>query len=132
MVEGLRSYAGRVSAEHNVTVRELIRHLVKDTSWEQRSKIIYTAHQGHSDSALIFAQLLAAATEQELVKLLILRTVGGFFCSETPVPDQRGRKFCPLCYQEMRKTTGVVYDPLLWGISEVHVCPWHKLYLQVG
>ncbi len=43
----------------------------------------------------------------------------------------RGTKaWCPLCYEEWRKNSQVIYDPLLWAIGPITVCPLHRKRLQ--
>lgn len=38
--------------------------------------------------------------------------------------------WCPSCYQEWREAGQVVYEPLLWSLSVVSICPRHRRRLQ--
>ncbi len=38
--------------------------------------------------------------------------------------------WCPACYEEWRQTGQVVYEPLLWAVGVVTVCPHHRRRLQ--
>lgn len=40
------------------------------------------------------------------------------------------RAWCPECFQQWRNTNQVIYEPLLWAIAAVTVCPYHFLPLQ--
>jgi hypothetical protein len=35
----------------------------------------------------------------------------------------RKKAWCPQCFQEWRKNRQVVYEPLLWTLSSVNICP---------
>uniref|UniRef100_B8HXB8 TniQ domain-containing protein n=1 Tax=Cyanothece sp. (strain PCC 7425 / ATCC 29141) TaxID=395961 RepID=B8HXB8_CYAP4 len=40
------------------------------------------------------------------------------------------RAWCPECFQQWRKTNQIIYEPMLWSIALVTVCPYHYLPLQ--
>lgn len=40
------------------------------------------------------------------------------------------RAWCSICYQEWYKSNQVVYDPLLWSIGPITICPLHRRRLQ--
>lgn len=39
--------------------------------------------------------------------------------------------WCPGCYQESRDLKAFFYEPLLWALDIVNVCPRHQCYLQL-
>ncbi|MBH8578328.1 TniQ family protein [Nostocaceae cyanobacterium CENA369] len=39
------------------------------------------------------------------------------------------KAWCPNCYEHWRTTNQIVYEPLLWSLNEVNICPHHYLYL---
>lgn len=39
------------------------------------------------------------------------------------------KAWCPACYQVQQSTSGEVYDPLLWSLSAVRICPVHRTRL---
>jgi transcriptional regulator with XRE-family HTH domain len=40
------------------------------------------------------------------------------------------RAWCPICYEEWRETEKLIYEPLIWGLELVKVCPIHYQFLQ--
>jgi len=38
---------------------------------------------------------------------------------------RRSRAWCPTCYYEWRYTDKVIYEPLLWSLDVVKICPHH-------
>ena len=43
---------------------------------------------------------------------------------------QNLRAWCPECFQQWRDTNQVIYEPLLWSIAAVIICPHHRQPLQ--
>lgn len=39
------------------------------------------------------------------------------------------RAWCPVCYETWRQRGEIVYDPLLWALAAITVCPIHKILL---
>ncbi len=39
----------------------------------------------------------------------------------------RKRAWCPACYETWRQRGEIVYDPLLWALAAITVCPIHKI-----
>lgn len=44
---------------------------------------------------------------------------------------RKGKAWCPTCFEERRMTEQPIYDPLLWTIQVVRVCPHHRQYLHL-
>jgi len=40
------------------------------------------------------------------------------------------RAWCPECFQQWRNINQIIYEPLLWSIAAVTVCPYHRQPLQ--
>ncbi len=40
------------------------------------------------------------------------------------------RTWCPLCYQEWKKQNNCIYEPLIWTLKLVKICPIHQIPLQ--
>ncbi|WP_081402998.1 TniQ family protein [Scytonema hofmannii] len=36
------------------------------------------------------------------------------------------RAWCPFCYQEWRDNSKSIYEPLIWCINVVEICPIHN------
>lgn len=43
---------------------------------------------------------------------------------------RRKRAWCPMCYEEWRETGQVIYDPLLWALESIEICPHHDRRLE--
>ena len=43
---------------------------------------------------------------------------------------RRTKAWCSLCYEEWYENSQVIYDPLLWAIGPITVCPMHRQSLQ--
>lgn len=41
------------------------------------------------------------------------------------------QRWCAGCYQDWRDTNTPIYQPLLWALKPVTVCPYHQHYLQI-
>lgn len=39
-------------------------------------------------------------------------------------------KWCPKCLQDMRKSKQVIFEPLIWSIHYVEICPKHRIKLN--
>jgi DNA-binding XRE family transcriptional regulator len=44
---------------------------------------------------------------------------------------RQGKAWCPACFEEWQVTEQPIYDPLLWTLQVVNVCPYHRQYLQL-
>jgi hypothetical protein len=42
---------------------------------------------------------------------------------------KRKQSWCPVCYEEMRHTDGVIYQPLIWSLELVQICDRHQVRL---
>ncbi len=70
---------------------------------------------------------------EELTLRVDLRALTMLFWSQ--VLSSRGlirplRVWCPECYEEWREKGQVIYEPLLWTLQIVRICPWHKRLLS--
>ena len=41
----------------------------------------------------------------------------------------KSKRWCPYCYEDMKKTSIPIYDPLIWFIEPIELCPNHKIKL---
>jgi TniQ len=41
-----------------------------------------------------------------------------------------GREWCPDCFQECQNSDRDIYEPLLWSLSLVAICPHHDRWLE--
>lgn len=40
------------------------------------------------------------------------------------------RRWCPLCLESFQKDLGIVYEPLIWSISDIKICDIHQITLK--
>lgn len=73
--------------------------------------------------------LQALAMRQDLAQLTMLPWANA-------LPSRgllrRTRAWCPACYEEWRGAGQIVYEPLLWALEVVTVCPRHNRPLQTS
>ncbi len=83
---------------------------------------------GTSLLALRWVQALEMLTHRNSVQYLTMLTWSGV------IPQNgilRGTKsWCSLCYEEWHRSNQVIYDPLLWALDPITVCPLHRKKLQ--
>ena len=44
---------------------------------------------------------------------------------------RRTQAWCPACYEQWREEDQIIYQPLLWALEVIQVCPRHGLLLQL-
>ena len=86
------------------------------------------ALNGVGTMAASLVQVLEALTLRSDLRFLTL-------LSWNQVIPQRGllrshRAWCPFCYQQQRLKGQVIYEPLLWSVAPVKVCPHHHQCLH--
>lgn len=42
------------------------------------------------------------------------------------------KSWCPVCIEEWKTSDKPIYEPLLWFIREVNVCPKHKIHMETS
>jgi len=133
-VESLTGYIARLAESHcllpGVLISKFIAPLVKkayvQASANMGLRALFnraSALNGTGSMALDFVQALEALTLRSELRFLTL-----LICSET-IPS-RGlfraeQAWCPACYNEWHLSGQVVYEPILWTIETVTVCPHH-------
>jgi hypothetical protein len=142
MVESLTSYVTRLADAHSVHPRVLatdeilprlnVPYLYRDgspmhdylTSWWRGS----AALNGTNESTSSFVQVLEQLTARQDLRFLTLL----FWVEVLPTKGllRRMRAWCPMCYREWHESDLVAYDPLLWTLEVITVCPLHRQQLQ--
>lgn len=141
-VESLTGYVARLADAHCVTVATLFgwelaprvgekwlrrRHSNRAMILASMFRPLARAMNGTGGTAAEWVQAVETATTADLRHLTMLTWRG--------VLSQRhllraARAWCPACYAEWDKPGGVVYEPLLWAIGVVEVCPIHRCPLR--
>ena len=149
--ECLTSYIARLAAAHCVSpgtlfARELY-PLVRATLWPGVSKGLKPRprHQPQAATTGIIdaAQAWNGAdrSARSLVCVLEQLTQRQGLCALTLLPLEpvlsrqfllrRCRAWCPRCYDEWSREGQVIYEPLLWTLNLVAVCPRHQRPLEL-
>lgn len=141
-VESLTSYLIRLAEVHDVSpgillnrellpkVREAFRRPGRHTSANPESAFMYRSHtlNGVVRRAHNWISMLESVTRVQHIQCLTMTTW-------SQVISERGllrqyRAWCPLCFDDWRCSNQPVYEPLLWSIREVLVCPVHVTLLE--
>ncbi|PSB31005.1 TniQ family protein [Stenomitos frigidus] len=78
--------------------------------------------------ALSLASALERLTGQKKLHLLTLAPWSELMPSRRLL--RRIRSWCPLCYETWHTTKQMIYEPLLWSLDVVKVCPLHRCFLH--
>ena len=136
-IESLTGYVLRLAEAHCLPVGALIgleleRHtfieIPNPPAQNKRNgcscgQISYSAN-GVEEGAVKWAYALERCTLRKGLHHLTFLAFGDFFCSLSLF--RRLRTWCPACLEEWRISGETVYEPLLWSLKVVSVCPRHR------
>jgi hypothetical protein len=140
-VESLTGYVARLAEAHCVQTRMLVvheivpllgrAHLSKPVNsslsafWSKDARSL----NGTRRLARDWVQALETLTLHSDLRFLTLLTWADVL---TPKGLLRAtRAWCPACYEAWRAAGQVVYDPLLWSLQVVTICPRHRRRLSL-
>ncbi len=136
-VESLTGYVARLAQQHCVTPRQLLLTEIAPHLARKKNRLNYQpetvskvfgidmckpAANGTGLTAAYLVEALSALTKRnDLHKLTRLYW---------PLLPKRGllrhqRAWCPSCYLEWQQGGKTIYEPLLWLINIVVICPYH-------
>jgi AraC-like DNA-binding protein len=140
-VESLTGYVARLAEAHSVATGALLALELRPrippgssaASRKQRplnSSFIYDAHilNGLGECPRQWVQVLESLTGCVSLHSLTLLNWGQVISNCDLL--RRIRAWCPHCYESWRSTNRPIYEPLLWGICAVTVCPDHRRSLE--
>jgi hypothetical protein len=140
-VESLTGYVSRLAEAHAVSVGNLVgRELLAATSKlsgvslnRQMAGLHGFYAQGHAVNGFgnlpkTWVNALEKVTLQRNLRFLTLLPFDGVFSLDGAF--RRSRAWCPVCYEEWRSTGKIVYEPLLWAMKLVTICPKHRRRLE--
>ena len=140
-VESLTSYLTRVASAHGVfpgvLINKMIAPLVPGYSPYKRKHDLFRIGGGRS---MLFNGVgLPATSTVQVLETLTLRTDLRYltFLPLAPVLPGKAKSvvrftkaWCPGCYEEWYETAQMLYDPLLWALQAISICPRHLCRLS--
>ena len=136
--ESLTSYINRLAWAYRVSPRVLVaQEVIPQLSCEQqirpstqnasfcRSNAM--GINGTGDQALEWSTTLEGLTLRSDLHLLTLRSWVGDLTSRGHL--RKRPAWCPVCYTEWRERKEPLYQPLLWMLQLVTICPRHQVLL---
>lgn len=133
LVECISSYICRVANSHNVTVSSLLNDLiyprlsVYPSIKNIKGKILQGSINGITKTALDLVRVLELLTKREDLLELTLLNWSNVLNSKLNYSKKR---WCTKCFYNWRQEKKILYEPLIWHISELEVCAEHLLPLQ--
>ena len=143
MVESLTSYLTRLAEAHSVPLRVLVTDeilpLLNQSHLYQDDRPVYdhltrfwkqsTTLNGTSTTSSDWVQVLERLTLCRDLRFLTMLTFAHVLSSRGLL--RRTQAWCPACYEKWREADQVMYQPLLWALEVIQVCPHHGLRLQL-
>lgn len=139
-VECLTGYVARLAEAHGVHTRTLVRHelvpLLGRPHLSKPADNSLSAFWIKDTRALNGTRTLARDWVLTLERLTLRRDLRFLtLLTWADVLPSRGllrpaRAWCPACYQEWRQTGQAVYEPLLWALAVIDICPRHRQRLH--
>ena len=139
-VESLLSYVIRLAEAHCVTPHMLIINEVWPLltqsgaletpvyhsygAWRQRGEML----NGMSALAKDGVCALEKLTKRDNLHNLTMLTWANVLSNRRLLRDVQA--WCPLCYEEWKKSSHRIYSPLLWSLKAVKMCLFHRKPLQ--
>jgi hypothetical protein len=142
LVESLTGYISRLAEAHSVPASVLVRReliprlrqesdtLAEECTVAQNYAFIYDSYvlNGISDCPRRWIRTLEASTGQHSLHVMTMLTWAGVISDLHLLRSNRA--WCPQCFDFWRSAKLPVYEPLLWAIKVVAVCPIHERSLE--
>ncbi|WP_434666255.1 TniQ family protein [Paraburkholderia sp. A3BS-1L] len=133
--EQLSSFALRCAERLSVPFRDFYRELVAPLVYEGRRlpDVPKIPLRGTVDGMLQVADLWAKAMNS-LMNRSDLRRLTLLPWRQSLAPRalvRTHRAWCPVCLYEFAGQGGMVYEPLVWRVWDVVVCPHHRVHLEI-
>lgn len=132
LVESLSSYVARLAEDHYVSTSNMavygIGPLLSHVRLRSDSAVIGShksvSHMnGNSSSAVEWVSALEHLTPRKDLRSLTLLPFAHLFSDKDSL--KLSRSWCPSCLEEWRVKMLTIYEPLMWCIKAVKLCPLH-------
>ncbi|PEX11644.1 hypothetical protein CN451_08210 [Priestia megaterium] len=126
-VESLTSYVRRLSLHHNVRIQHLLNDIMKSY---QNDKSVVKCHykyginlNGNSYTVKCLVEALSQKVCNSQMRFLTL-----LHLKNKPIHAgmKRTEVWCTECYREMQLNHEELYEPLIWYLIYIEVCPKHN------
>lgn len=136
-VESLTSYICRLADAHCVRtgtliLKEIIPRIQKYNSVHNRKALYRNSgainncgYEGSYKSSIVLT--LEDLCQRKDLSSLTMSTWRDYLYLSTL--HNTNRKWCPFCFSEWRKMQTTIYEPLLWKIRHLKICPIHRTML---
>ncbi|MBE8969349.1 TniQ family protein [Nostocales cyanobacterium LEGE 12452] len=131
LIESLTGYIARLAEAHclppGVLMTKELAPLINKSYGCVNLHRIYNLTGALNSTGVMASDLVQALetlTQQKNLHFLTWLTWSEVFPSRNLLRPHRA--WCPFCYQEWHVTGQVIYDPLLWTLDGVLVCPNHQ------
>lgn len=137
LVESLSSYVARLAAEHLVNTSNLVVHVIGPHLAHVRLRgdsAVIGSHKsvglmnGNSLSAREWVNALERLSPRKDLRSLTLLPFAHLFSDKDSL--KHSRRWCPECLDEWRSKGLTLYEPLMWCIDCVKLCPLHHTSLE--
>lgn len=120
-VESFTSYIGRLAAEHCVSPRKLLLNEVLAPAGQRASYTLQINGIGSKTNIAVTAfERMLLREDLHCMTLLPWRHI-----FSPPQLLRSIRAWCAICYDEMRREGKPIYDPLMWTLGAISICPKH-------
>lgn len=134
-VECLTSYIARLAEEHCVTLKALMMHVIFPALGQDVTEADHyrrlsnfcencSSLNGCSPMARQWVAVMQSLTSCESLRFLTMLTWSEVTAVNKVVRQRKA--WCPACYDDWRQARQVLYDPLLWAMKSVQMCPRHR------
>lgn len=139
LVESLTSYICRLASTHHVEVGTLIqyciasvlgKHYIAECQSRSISSFLRNANPINGNGIMSYDWVNALETLTLRTGLAFLTLLVGKNALSQRQLLQPVRQWCPTCYEAWRRQDAIIYEPLLWSINGIIVCPEHCELLE--
>ncbi|PED07904.1 TniQ family protein [Bacillus pseudomycoides] len=129
--EGMVSYLNRLAYAHNVKVNELASYIIM--RHPHASVTPNAAHHPIRRNNMSKMMGVIAESLEELNMMSNLKSMTMLpwrnFISNTNLFSTY-KRWCPICLEECKDTGIEIYEPLIWGLDILDICPIHRVNLH--
>ena len=130
-VESLTSYIARLAVLQCVTAKNLVMNVLLPFQSQVSTIQVHFKYIINGAPSLNGSSLFAKRMVETLQTLTLCNNLSSMTMlvwSEVIATNKmvrRNKAWCPTCYGEWRQSCRVLYEPLLWALNGVDVCPRH-------